>query len=97
MTAELVSVCSSDALVVTVRVPLSMHARPAARLVRLLQAFTADVQLAKNGVRADARSLLDVLSLSIGEGDMIEISVSGADQAAVQEAVSRFFTTAFGE
>ena len=97
MTADPVPAPLANAAAARVRVPVALHARPAARLVRLLQNFAAEVQLVKNDARADAQSLLDVLSLSIGEGDWIEIYASGVDKLAAQEAVAHFFTTGFGE
>ncbi|HPX93110.1 MAG TPA: HPr family phosphocarrier protein [Bacillota bacterium] len=50
-----------------------------AMLIQISSGYTASIYIAKNGRRANAKSLLGVLSLGISDGDHLEISVDGSD------------------
>ncbi len=78
-----------------VRLPDALHARPANLLVRLAAQPAAVVHVQKGTCRADARKILDVLSLGAARGDEIEILAEG-DEAegailAIAELVARNF------
>jgi phosphotransferase system HPr (HPr) family protein len=85
----------SPLLTCTVRVASTLHARPAARLVQAIQDFDAELVLIRDKARADAKSILDILALSIQEGDRLEIEACGADADAALEVVSELFTSNF--
>ncbi len=50
-----------------------------AMLIQISSGYSASIYIAKGGRRANAKSLLGVLSLGILDGDRLEISVDGAD------------------
>lgn len=85
----------------TVRVinPLGLHARAAARLVRLAGAFksTIIIKRADNSAIADAKSILSVLTLGASTKTVLEIKVAGEDEARAFDAVNKLFCTGFGE
>ena len=56
-----------------------MHARPAGGLAAILKSFRSDVRIKANGREADAKSILEIMSLGIKEGDTVEILASGED------------------
>ena len=85
----------SPVLTCTVRAASALHARPAARLVQAIQDFEAELALIRDQARADARSILDILALSIQEGDWLEIEAGGADADAALEVLSGLFTSGF--
>jgi len=82
-------------LTCTVRAVSTLHARPAARLVQAIQDFDAELVLIRDKARADAKSILDILVLSIQEGDWIEIEACGADAEAALEVLSGLFASDF--
>ena len=86
--------CSS-VLTCTVRAVSTLHARPAARLVQAIQDFDAELVLIRDKVRADAKSILDILALSIQAGDWLEIEASGADAGAALDVLSGLFRSNF--
>ena len=88
------SVCSS-VLTCTVRAASALHARPASRLVQAIQDFEAELVLIRDKARADAKSILDILALSIQEGDWVEVEASGVDARAALEVLSGLFTSDF--
>ena len=64
---------------------VALHARPAGVLVRAASAFGADVFVSANGQRANAKSILDILSLGAEGGVELVIDASGDDAAAAAE------------
>jgi phosphotransferase system HPr (HPr) family protein len=79
----------------TARAASALLARPAARLVRAVQDFDAELVVIRDTARADAKSILDILSLSIREGDWLEIEARGADADAALEILSGLFASGF--
>ena len=58
-----------------------LHARPAGLFVRTAAQFGADVDVAANGKRANAKSILQVLALGAEGGTELTLSASGDDAA----------------
>ena len=57
-----------------------------AMLIQISSGYRASIYIAKGGRRANAKSLLGVLSLGISDGDQLEISVDGDDgESAIHE------------
>jgi phosphotransferase system HPr (HPr) family protein len=78
---------------------LGLHARAAAKLVRVASAFQSQVQLRRleGEVTADAKSILSVLMLAAGCGTELRASADGVDEEAAMEAIERLFAEGFGE
>lgn len=74
----------------TVRDPVGLHARPAARLARLAGGFDAEVSV--NG--ADAGSVLEVMSLGVRCGDTVHLSATGPDAQDAVDALVDFLESA---
>ena len=74
---------------VTVKSATGLHARPATLLVKEASGFKSDVSLEFNGKKANAKSLIGVLSLAVTSGAVIKVSASGDDEAAAAEAVAK--------
>jgi phosphocarrier protein HPr len=58
---------------------LGLHLRAASRFVQSAQAFKSAVTVCSNGIRADGRSVLDLLSLSAGQGAILDVEAQGCD------------------
>jgi len=69
--------------------PAGLHARPAAAFVREARRYQSTIRVRKNGDTVDAKSILGLLSLGLGQGSVIELQVSGADERAALEALER--------
>lgn len=78
---------------------LGLHARAAAKLVRLASRYSSEVVLGREGAdqRIDAKSILGVLMLAAGMGTRLVVSVEGEDEAEAAEAIRRLFEGKFGE
>ena len=83
----------------TVRAQLGLHARAAAKLVRVASEFASTVELKRtdSGVSADAKSILSVLMLAATRGTALQASVEGEDEEAAMTAIDQLFADGFGE
>ncbi|MCP4230142.1 MAG: HPr family phosphocarrier protein [bacterium] len=67
-----------------------LHARPATALVKEARKFESDIVLEKDGERANAKSIIGILSLEVSPGSVIVLEVNGSDEAKCFEELSRF-------
>jgi phosphocarrier protein HPr len=63
---------------------VGLHARPAAKFVQLAKRFGSDIRVSNGERSADAKSMLAVLTLEVGQGDEVELEADGDD---AEEAV----------
>ena len=82
---------------VTVNSPLGLHARPAARLVQELQNFTADVRINHEGLHANAKSILDIMSLAATSGSTLLLTAEGDDARPALLRAAELITSGFKE
>ncbi|MEP6946827.1 MAG: HPr family phosphocarrier protein [Acidobacteriota bacterium] len=76
---------------------LGLHARAAAKLVRLAAQFSSSITLRHGDAIADAASILDLLTLSAGFGANVDIAVVGPDEVAALDEVEQLVRDGFGE
>ena len=76
---------------------LGLHARAAAKIASLACQFKADIVLEKDAARADARSILDILSLGCPQGSEIKLCAQGPEACQAVAAISDLFLRHFGE
>jgi multiphosphoryl transfer protein len=69
-----------------------IHARPASYLAEVANQFAAESTLAnlRNGLTANAKSVLGIISTDIRNGDRCSLHVTGPDEHAAQAALRRF-------
>lgn len=81
----------------TVRIvnPLGLHARAAARFVRLAAQFSSSVRVARGSRELDGKSILGLLLLGASRGTDIVIRAEGDDAAAAVEALSQLVADGF--
>ena len=74
------------------RLPLgvALHARPAGAFVREATRLAGVVTISANGRRANAKSILEVLSLGATGGTELVISASGEDATVGVEHLAAF-------
>jgi phosphotransferase system HPr (HPr) family protein len=78
---------------------LGLHARAAARLVRMANRFQSSLRLERldGSVTADAKSILNVLMLGATGGTELRAIADGDDEAEALSALSGMFEDGFGE
>ncbi len=83
----------------TVKARLGLHARAAAKVVRVAQGFSSKVELRRldTAVTADAKSILSVLMLAASRGTQLHATADGIDEDAALSAIDQLFAEGFGE
>ncbi len=71
--------------------PLGLHLRSAAKLVVLARSFRSDIRIVAKGVTADAKSLLDLVTLAAGCGTTLDIVAHGPDAEEAGATLTGFF------
>jgi len=76
---------------------LGLHARPAAQLVRLASSFASEVELVKDGVPVNSKSIMGVMMLAAECGSQLVVRATGADAEAAAAAMAELIASGFGE
>lgn len=79
--------------------PLGLHARAAAQLVRLAGTFQSRIILKRtdSAMTADAKSILNILTLAASKGVELDVEIDGPDESAAMQAIVDIFANGFGE
>ncbi|MGE4423993.1 MAG: HPr family phosphocarrier protein [Pseudodesulfovibrio sp.] len=72
-----------------------LHARPAGRLAQEAQTFDSEISLVVDDQAVDAKSILDILTLAAGPGNMVELRARGADAEAALDRLEALFLNKF--
>ena len=80
---------------VTVVNEQGLHFRPCQLIAMAAQQHHGTVVLSRGSVRADAKSLLELLTLAAEKGTSLELEVTGLDGLDVAEKVSELFSCGF--
>jgi phosphocarrier protein len=78
---------------------LGLHARAAAKLVRLASRFSSDIHVSRedSNQRIDSKSILGILMLAASQGTRLIISIDGSDESEAGDAIRELFEKKFGE
>ena len=76
---------------------LGLHARASAKLTQLAARFQSNVQIARNGRKVNAKSIMGVMMLAAGKGSKITLEIDGPDEAQAMEAICALIRDYFGE
>ena len=77
---------------VTIRNEKGLHARPATFFIQKANTFKSSVWVENGTRKANAKSLLGVLSLAVSKGDVITLSAEGVDEAEAVAGLSQLIT-----
>lgn len=78
---------------------LGLHARAAAKLVKLTSQFESEIKLSRlhDQQQVDAKSILGILLLAAARGTELQLIINGSDEKAAMEAVVQLVDSRFGE
>ena len=85
---------SKDVIVVNER---GLHARSAAKIAELAREATSKVWVQKNEERADARSILDILTLACEKGSTLTIVIDDRSDMETLNRIVDLVINGFGE
>ncbi|MGE0120622.1 MAG: HPr family phosphocarrier protein [Dongiaceae bacterium] len=88
------SVVSRTLLIVNQK---GLHARAAAKFVKLAGQFAADVTVVKGDMRVAGTSIMGLMMLAAGPGTEIELQAKGRDAAAAIAALAALVARKFDE
>jgi phosphocarrier protein len=74
-----------------------LHARAAARFVKLAWQFEAEVTVAKNGTAVSGRSIMGLMMLAAGPGSAVELRATGPDAERAVGALGDLISCGFDE
>jgi len=76
---------------------LGLHARSAARIAELAQNSRAAVWVQKDAEKADASSIVDILTLACEKGSKITLIIEDKADRQILEDIVNLIETGFGE
>jgi len=76
---------------------LGLHARSAAKIAAIANRSTASVWIQKGDRRADASSILDILTLACEKGTKITIGIENKVDVNILEAITKLVEDGFRE
>ena len=76
---------------------LGLHARAAAKLVRLANGFASEIRVAKDRVEVNGKSIMGVLMLAAPKDTKILIRATGTDAEEAVAAIGELIAGKFGE
>ena len=84
-------------IAVTINHEVGLHARPASMFVKTAAKFSSDVEVTHDEVTANAKSILDVLTLGAHKNAEIIIKAEGDDAEEALKALKELVLDNFGE
>jgi len=82
---------------VTLKNKVGLHARPAALFVQTAKKFKSNIKVIKGDLEANAKSILEVLSLGAEYNDEIFIEAVGEDEEEALKTLVDLVNNKFGE
>ena len=76
---------------------LGIHARPAALIAQTAAKFSCEIQLSKDNITIDAKSIMGVMMLAAECGSTIRVMTRGTDEKQAMDAIKLLFENKFNE
>ena len=73
-----------------VRIAGGLEARPIAVLVQVASQYESSIYLEAAGKKVNAKSIMGMMSLSVGNGDKIVVVTEGADEVAAADEIELY-------
>ena len=82
---------------VTLANSLGMHARPAAKIAEIAGKAGGNVWITNGRSKADAQSVIDILTLCITKGSTVTIEIENANDGKILDEITTLIESGFGE
>ena len=76
---------------------LGLHARAAAKLVKLANRFASEIRITKNGVEVNGKSIMGVLMLAAHRDSSVIVRAEGPDAAEAIREIGDLIARKFDE
>ena len=74
-----------------------LHTRVALMIFKTMEKFQSEAKFTNEGRTASCRSVLEMLSLGVGKGEKVILTIKGDDAVDVQKEITRLFNERFFE
>ena len=88
---------TEKSLTVSIKSQNGLHARPAAMIVRSLKPLNCNVSLHLQDIQANAKNILEIMSMAAVHGSQLEVKASGTDADQALQLLQDLFDSGFGE
>lgn len=72
-----------------------LHARPAAKFVKLANQFSSDIWVEKDDEEINGKSIMGLMMLAAAKGSVIRVSAEGEDAETALERISELVNSGF--
>lgn len=76
---------------------LGLHARAAAKLVKLSSAYSSSIDIEKEGQRVNSKSIMGVMMLAASCGSTVTLHIEGEDEESAMTAITDLINNRFEE
>ena len=82
---------------VTITNDLGLHARSAAKIANLVKNVKSNVWIVKDGKKADASSIIEILTLVCPKGSLITLTIDDQSDLGILNDLVQLIESGFGE
>lgn len=75
---------------VEVKLKTGLQARPAALFVQMANRFSSEIYLEKDGRRINAKSIMGLMTLAVGRGQVVTLIADGHDEEEAIKVLSNY-------
>ncbi|MCK5825422.1 MAG: HPr family phosphocarrier protein [Desulfuromusa sp.] len=76
---------------------LGLHARAAAQFVQTASRFSSEINLIKDDIEVNGKSIMGILLLAAPQGTEIAVMVEGDDEQRAMDVIAELIEAGFGE
>jgi phosphocarrier protein len=76
---------------------MGMHARPAAQFVKRASKYACDVWVEKDDEPVNGKSIMGLMMLAAGRGEVIKVTTEGADAEEAMKDIESLINSGFGD
>lgn len=76
---------------------MGLHARPAAIFIKEANRFKSNILITKGNATVNAKSIMGVMALSVGNNDEVELRSEGEDEEEAIDALSKILENGIKE
>ena len=76
---------------------LGLHARAAAKFVTQASLFNAEINVKRNNLDVNGKSIMGVMMLAAAKGSEIELIIDGDDEKQAMQSLLELIANRFGE
>lgn len=77
---------------ITIGISNGLEARPIAMLVQVASQYTSNIYLESEARKVNAKSIMEMMSLGLDNGESVTVSVDGADEEEAMKSIEEYLS-----